>query len=230
MFTPRDGRNSNNRSTDEDPGSRDAALARVFEHRQFGDFTLTDAVRPSPNSGVTPREGYRINHFLDPQSHHRIPRLAASVSAEKLWDIFTSSIDLLNPVVTVVLETSHLAKGGSHKDLMRDSIDLPVLCSYLEDPIIREMLLHDGCTGIAIFNETAPDLEVQLDGHKMIVVYGETTKALDPFVEIMRAAGIFENHNLRFITEAEHIHYTDPNYWETFQQLCASICAEEQTI
>ncbi|NIP86911.1 MAG: hypothetical protein GTO03_15640, partial [Planctomycetales bacterium] len=73
-----------------------------------------------------------------------------SASTEALFDLF---IDLLNPLgdqVDVVLETSHSRQGGGHRDLYREQIDMPVLKSILYD--YEEMLLNDGCAGIAVLN------------------------------------------------------------------------------
>src|SRR3977135_2578091 len=54
----------------------------------YGDFRLTDAVRPSLDLQVVPRQGYRVATFRDAKANLRVPVLAASVSSECLFDRF----------------------------------------------------------------------------------------------------------------------------------------------
>ena len=61
------------------------------------------------------------------------------------------------------------ARRKGHVDLYREHIDLPVLKSILYD--FEELLLNDGCTGIAVLNPHMP-LEVQFDEHKLLIAYG----------------------------------------------------------
>ena len=77
----------------------------------------------------------------------------------------------------VVLETSHHSQSREHEDLYREHIDMPVLKSILCDH--EELLLNDGCTGVAVLNPSIP-VEVQFDEHKLLIVYGED---LSPFEE-----------------------------------------------
>ena len=62
---------------------------------RYGNFALTEAVRPSIGLEVIPRAGYRRDTYCDPESGSKMPVLAASVSAENLFDIF---MDLLDPL------------------------------------------------------------------------------------------------------------------------------------
>src|SRR5262249_11955792 len=124
-------------------------LADHLRVDRYGDFVLTDAIRPAPHLPVVPREGFRIDVFRDPQAGLEVPVLAASVSREKLFDTFLSLLDLLGPVVDVVLETSHHG-GPAHRDLLRERIDLPVLQSHFHD--FEDLLLGDGCTGVAVIS------------------------------------------------------------------------------
>ena len=70
-----------------------------------------------------------------------------------------------------MLETSHNRDTKGHADLYREHIDLPVLKSTLYD--FEDLLLNDGCTGIAVLNPHVPQ-EVQFDEHKLLIVYGKT--------------------------------------------------------
>ena len=59
---------------------------------------------------------------------------------------------------------------NDQEDLYREHIDVPVLKSILLD--FEDLLLNDGCTGIAVINP-AKRQEVQLDEHKLLIVYGD---------------------------------------------------------
>src|SRR5262249_400807 len=120
----------------------------------------------------------------------------------------------LGDVVDVVLESSHDSDGTSHKDLHREHIDLPVLKSYLCD--YEDLLLHDGCTGVAVLSTIAP-MEGQFDEHKLLVVYARNLK---PFEHLLCDGGVRRDDRLKLITEAEHLHSTNPRHEAEFEQLC----------
>ena len=150
--------------------------------RRYGRFMLTDAIRPSIRRQVMPRQGYRVETYQDARAGLKVPVLAASVSRERLFDLFLDLLDPLGDEVDVVLETSHDTDGTTHRDLYRENIDLPVLKSHLCD--FEELLLHDGCAGIAVLSAAGP-MEVQFDEHKLLVVYAHD---LRPFEKLMREA------------------------------------------
>jgi hypothetical protein len=174
---------------------------------------LTDAVRPAQNLPVIPRQGYRRDIYRDDRSGVRVPVLAASVSREQLFDLFLALLEPLGEVVDVVLETSHDGDGTSHRDLVREHIDLPVLMSHFCD--YEDLLLNDGCTGVAVISSTGP-MEVQFDEHKLLVVYA---RDLEPFEDVLRQFGVRRDDGLKLITEGEHLHSTDAQYAEQFEQL-----------
>ena len=157
-------------------------LADHLQEDRYGDFWLTDAIRPSLTRQVVPCEGYRIEMYRDTAAGITVPVLAAAVSRERLFDVFLELLEPLGEVVDVVLETSHDTEGNSHRDLFREHIDLPVLKSHLCD--FEQLLLHDGCTGVAVISKIAP-MEVQFDEHKLLVVYA---RDLQPFEGILQAA------------------------------------------
>jgi hypothetical protein len=188
--------------------------ATHFQQARYGTFLLTDAIRPAPDPLVVPRQGYRLELYRDQDSQLEIPMLAAAVSRERLFDTFLDLLQPLGPVVDVILETSHDTGNGEHRDLFRENIDLPVLMSYLCDH--EDLLLHDGCTGIAVLAENER-MEVQFDEHKLLVVYADD---LQPFQDVLNEAGVRRDDRLRFITEASHLHRTHPRYAAEFEQLC----------
>jgi hypothetical protein len=189
-------------------------LANHLQVDRYGDFWLTDAIRPSIERQVLPCEGYRIEMYRDARAAIEVPVLAAAVSRERLFDLFLDLLDPLGELVDVVLETSHDTDGTSHRDLFREDIDLPVLKSHLCES--EELLLHDGCAGVAVISKTAP-MEVQFDEHKLLVIYARNLK---PFEHILRQAGIARNDRMKLITEGEHLHSTDPRFLPSFERLC----------
>ncbi len=181
---------------------------------RYGRFRLTDAVRPSYDLQVVPTAGYRHDHYHDPDTGVRIPVLMAAASAEQLLDLFLDLVEYTGEEVDVVLETSHDADGNGHQDMVRESIDQPVLTSVLWD--FEDLLLHDGCTGIAVMNADRP-VEVQLDEHKLIVLYGQN---LAIYEKVFEQYGLERDDKMKFITEAEHVHSSSDEYAQQFEQLC----------
>ena len=180
---------------------------------RYGNFQLTDAVRPSIGLDVVPREGYRRDTYCDPDSGSKMPVLAASVSSEKLFEIFMDLLDPLGDVVDVVMESSHESEPGSHADLYREHMDNVILKSTLYD--YESLLMNDGCTGLAALNPNGP-MEVQFDEHKLLFVYAHD---LDEFEDILISHGLKRDDTLKFISEAEHLHSTDDEYREQFDEI-----------
>lgn len=190
------------------------ALSHHLDKDRYGEFWLTDAVRPSMKNQVIPREGYRRENYQDSDKEIEIPVLAAAVSRERLFDVFLDLLYPLGDVVDVIVETSHDGDGNHHRDLYRECIDLPVLQSHLID--FEDLLLHDGCTGIAVMSTSEP-MEVQFDEHKLLVAYAED---LEPFEEILKSYDVWHNDKLKLITEGEHLHNTTSRHMNSFQQFC----------
>lgn len=192
-------------------------LAEHLRVDRYGSFHLTDAIRPALDLPVVPEEGYRIEEYRERKSLFQIPVLTASVSREKLFDVFLTLLEPLGPTVDVVLETSHETGDSRHQDLLREQIDMPVLASHLCD--FEDLLLNDGCTGIAVISTTGP-MEVQFDEHKLLMVYAED---LEPFEEILLQAGLIRKDDMRLLTEAEHLHSTEEGHRENFDLLCCRV-------
>jgi hypothetical protein len=180
---------------------------------RYGDFELSDAVRPSYTLEVVPSAGYRHDVFRDDENRTNVPVLMAAVTKPRVMESFMSLIEPLGEVVDVVLETSHGSKSRGHTDLYREHIDMPILQSTLWD--FEDLLVNDGCTGIAVLNPSIPQ-EVQLDEHKLLIVYGMDLK---PYEKILSANRLPCRENMRFITEAEHVHSTCERYVEEFEEL-----------
>jgi hypothetical protein len=180
---------------------------------KYGSFSLSDAVRPSYDLEIVPSAGFRHDTYRDEDSQQNVPVLMAAESRELLFDTFLELLDPLGPVVDVVLETSHDYRKSGHQDLYREHIDMPILQSILWD--FEELLVNDGCTGIAVMNPGVPQ-EVQLDEHKLLIVYG---KDLREYESLMIDAELPCRDDMRFITEAEHVHSTNEQFIQQFEQL-----------
>lgn len=188
-------------------------LASHLHTVRYGDFQLTDAVRPGPNLPIRPREGYRVEVFRDRQARVKLPMLSAAVSAERVFDTLLALLAPVGEVVHVILESSHGAHSDQHTDLRRDEIDLPVLASHLCE--FENLLTHDGCTGIAVLSPNLP-VEVQFDEHKLFHIYAPS---LAPFRRILHRAGIRHRKLLPLVSEAEHLHHTSEEFVDEFRQL-----------
>jgi hypothetical protein len=188
---------------------------------RYGEFVLTEAIRPALSLPIVPRQGYRRDVYRDRAARIEVPVLAAAVSREALFDLFLELLEPLGPTVDVVIETSHDSNGSSHKDLLREHIDLPVLMSHFCD--FEDLLLNDGCTGTAVIANAAP-MEVQFDEHKLLVVYA---RDLRPFEAIFQRFGVARRDDLKLITEGEHLHSSEPRHLAAFEQMCCRIGVAE---
>lgn len=180
---------------------------------RYNGFTLTKAIRPSYDLQVVPQAGYRHDVFSDPNSGIQIPVLMASVSREQILDVFIDLLEPLGEEVDLILETSHGSEDGEHQDLCRDHIDLPILRSMVYE--FEEQILDDGCLGVAVLNQQLP-LEVQLDEHKLFMVYGQD---LTPFEQVFDRHGIPLDPEIHFLSEAEHVHASSEEFVEQLEEL-----------
>jgi hypothetical protein len=180
---------------------------------RYGSFELTEAVRPSYDLQVVPSEGFRHDCYHDEENRTNVPVLMGAVSGERLFETFLDLLDPLGNVVDVVLETSHSRDQKGHQDLYREHIDLPVLKSILWE--YEELLVNDGCAGVAVLNPGIPQ-EVQFDEHKLLIVYGSQ---LQTFEGVFGERRIGCNDEMKFITEAEHVHSSSDRFSREFDEL-----------
>lgn len=201
-----------------DRRSLEAHLAR----RRYGRFTLTEAVRPSWQLEVVPQAGYRFDTYTDARTGTRLPAIIASVSSEQLFETFLALLEPLGDVCDVVLETSHDAPAGDapRRETTREGIERLVLESVLWD--FEDLLLNDGCTGIAIMHADQP-VEVQLDEHKLLVVYAANR---GPFERVLADRGLVRNDRMRFISQGEHLHTSHTRFARLFDDMAGQLGAE----
>ncbi len=191
----------------------DSQLAAHLQVNQYDSFQLTDAVRPSMDLKIKPVQGYRHDLYVDEETRSKVPVVMAAASREVLFPLFMKLIQKLGSAVDVVLESSHDQSTGGHVDFYREHIDMPVLTSVLWD--YEDLLLNDGCTGIAVLNPNLPQ-EIQFEEHKLLIVYGSP---LEQYEFVLESHGVGENQNMKFITEAEHVHSSSEEFAERFRQL-----------
>ena len=70
-------------------------------------------------------------------------------------------------------------------------------------------------TGLAVLNPAIPQ-EVQFDEHKLLIVYG---KPLAGYEAVFDRFGIRRDDQLKFITEAEHVHSSSDKFYQSFDEL-----------
>lgn len=180
---------------------------------QYGDFLLTEAIRPSFDVQIQPRSGYRYDKFHDGGQGKDIPVLAACASREQLFEVFLDLIDPLGDRVDVVLESSHDPEVDGHVDMYREDIDTVVLKSMLYD--YEDLLMKDGYTGVAVLRPDVP-MEVQFDEHKLLFVYA---KNIRPFERVLQSHGLERDDQIKLISEGEHLHLTEERFIEGFNEL-----------
>jgi hypothetical protein len=195
-----------------DPATLEAHLARS----RYGRFALTEAIRPGWQLDIVPRAGFRHDAYIDPRSGARMPALVAAASAESLFETFLELLEPLGDELDVVLESSH-EEGIGVREFSREGIERLVLESLLWE--FEDLLLNDGCTGISIMHPEQ-SLEVQLDEHKLLVVYAV---ARQPFERILRARGLDRDDRLRFLSQGEHMHTSHARHARHFEQLATRL-------
>jgi len=189
-----------------------ATLEAHLARRRYGRFTLTDAVRPSWQLDVVPQAGYRFDTYLDPAGGRKLPALIGAVSSEDLFETFLGLLGPIGDTVDVVLESTH-ADSGKPSESFREGIERTVLESVLWD--FEDLLLDDGCTGIAVLHPERP-IEVQLDEHKLLIVYAH---ARSPFERVFADLGLARDDRMRFISQGEHLHTSHERFATGFEEM-----------
>jgi hypothetical protein len=168
---------------------------------------------------LQPQQGYRLAVFQG--ATLRMPMLSAAVSAEHLFEVFLELVSLIGDYVDIVVESTHGLEWGQSRLWRREGIEQIVLSSHL--CAFEQLLMHDGCTAIAVINRRRP-AELQLDEHKLVHVY---SPHLRPFRRCLNWWGIPRCRRLPLICEADHIHQTQPQFAHKLTSLLYSLGAEE---
>ena len=203
----------------EQPAAPDRATMEAHLARsRYGGFSLTEAIRPGWQLDVVPQAGFRHDAYVDPRTGARMPAVIAAVSSE---DLFATFLDLLEPLgdsCDVVLESTH--DSATHRrELTREGVERLVLESMLWE--YEDLLLNDGCTSIAVMHPEL-SLEVQLDEHKLLVVYAQSRP---PFERILKGRGLERNDRIRFISQGEHLHTSHARHTRQFEEFAGRLGA-----
>ncbi len=189
----------------------DEELSRHIAISQYGNLTLTDAVRPPP--GAVLCEGYREGVHRDSNGYF-MPILTVAATRDKLCDLFHELLLALPDTVDVHLDGSHETERITTQ--CREEIDLCVLRSILRDPLYENVLLNDGCATVAV---TAPHipLEVQFSEHKTFIIFAREQKA---FRRALRRYDIPLLPDMYVIDDYHpHIHQSSNELEHSFEQL-----------
>jgi len=196
----------------------DKDIRKALSNKSFGTFTLTQAVAICPDSGLTPREGYK-RFREETNDGFTYNFLAVSVSAERLFDVFDELVSCMANACGVALE-DHRAEQVDHVDYIAHQKDTVVVRSILRD--FEDMVLDDGFLGVAVFSES--DLvEVQISDHKLIYIMADD---LNPFQEILFKHGIREDQDLAFIFDVPHFHIAEEDGEAKLEALKDRLCID----
>lgn len=187
----------------------------VVECGEAGAFRLPRGIRPGPQSTVVPKEGYRHGVFKD--GGRKVPMLAASVSAERLFEVFTDLLGPFEDSVDVYLQRHAGAENA--REMLREGVEVPVLLSHLYGA--EELLVEDGATGLVVCaSHGKPMTEVHFDDHKALIVYAYN---LTPFMEVLDNHRIPRDPKHRLVLEEQHIHLEIPEGEDAFDQFACEL-------
>lgn len=194
--------------------------------KKYGSFTLPWGISPSYDLQVIPRAGFQ-ERWYNPCGANGTPVLLISASREAIFNLFLDLAGFLGKTVDTILETSHRRidsdnrhrrLDGQHIDIVAEDSDLPVLLSALTD--FEELLVDDGCTGIAIA-DLKKHIELQFDEHKMLFFHGwsKFRRKILSLMSEYKIPQIPAEKQKCFVVDAEHAHSTHRRFAEEFEAL-----------
>jgi len=207
-------------------------LKAHMDRAVYGDFLLTDAVRPSYDLKVVPKTGFKCE-LMQEEREGQVPVIVISASGEILFRLFLDIISLLHGKVVVRLCLTHggvpmssTGKWLSCREFLRHKIDFAELKRILLG--FENFLLDDGRTSIAISNYDEIDrVEIQFDEHKIIRVCNWPAIS-DELSMILKKYRIPQDPKMEFIDSVEHVQQISENSEEKLEELVDAIGAEEQ--
>ncbi len=194
-------------------------MQKILSKSRYGNFQLTEAIRVFNENGNVPSQGFKRDIYHK-KGEKPSQVLVISLSQENLFDTFLKFLDLIDETPDVVLETSHYRGHREPYRLYREALDLPILKSHLD--VYRDKFLEDGCAGISIY-KPSKKLEIQFDEHKLIYVYSDRLKRLQPFEGILFDLGIIRSVSIKFVTEGRHVHLSSHELKAEFDEFCQNL-------
>lgn len=195
----------------------DTEFAAHLARDRYGDFLLTQAIRPDPD--LQPIEGYRYGAYAYPTMS--VPTIVAAASREKLAELFLELTALVAPDVDVYVDMTH--NYPPTEKYRREGIDNVVFQSMVHD--YSDIILDDGFLGIAVGGGDGEELcEVGLDEHKLLFIYGHQLQRFD---RILREFGIAHKQDMKFIMDAPHLHRSSDGFFQKALELVEALDAEK---
>lgn len=202
------------------PGRVELTEEQVEEHLStscYGDFELTDAVRLLRGSRIVPQRGYQFDVYTSPAKDSQTPLLIAAETKSNLlplfYDLMAALFEESTEFVHVVLQSSHEAHEDTRIEYVAEDVEPVILQSHLYD--FEDLLLNDGCFGIAVLDTHVP-IEVAFCDHKLLTVYGS---GLAPFERVMRRHSVPLKPAMEFIISDLHIHSSSGEHPGQFERL-----------
>jgi len=199
---------------------------------RYGNFILSNAVRPAYNLSNVPTEGFTLHSYRLADTNEVLPALIASVSREKIVTAFHGLLnDTIDPTgeVHAMLDGTHYVESREDEpeQFIRHPIDRVVLQSYLKQERFENLLLNDGCSGISVVNVSdGSPLEVQLDEHKLFYLAGDMER-MESCIRVFQSLGICYRHRMQSIIHSEHLHQSNASHREAFEDLVLELDAEK---
>ena len=200
---------------------QDEHLERLRRDRIVNDFVLTAAVFPALDNEIEPQEGFRLYRNDGFYKINGGCLIIASVSAEKMRDLFLALIRRIGPVMSVSIE-----------DYYSDDRNVIDYLSYDRDVFLVENIIdrywrliqnnHD--VKVSIFSGF-PKVELIVTRIKTIDIHVVEPV---PFVEVLEAYGLREKPKMRFFFEGAYYAYNDYAGTDTFFRLTSELEVHEK--
>lgn len=196
---------------------------RVFH--QAG-FLLSPGVCPC-DSNVVLDSGFRYSRYKDGKKE--VPVIIIAVSYDLLFDLFYDLAVYIfsnrdrSSFVSAGLRTYHKPHTiSSPLEVSRERIDLSVFLSKLCD--FEKLIVDDGFTSASIVS-AALKLDLQIDDHKLVVVYSDKGNQLVKIADWLKRRGVKEIPCLRTVADNEHSHNSKDEYRVLFANLAQQVGA-----
>ena len=196
-------------------------LERLRRDRMVNDFVLTSAVFPALDNDIEPQEGYRLYKNDGFYKINGGCLIIASVSAEKMRNVFLSLLRRIGPVMSV-----------SFEDFYSDDRNVIDYLSYDRDLFVVEnlfdrywrMIQNNHDLKVSVFS-AFPKVELIVTRVKTINIHVVEPV---PFIEVLEEYGLREKPQMRFFIEGTYYAYNDYAGTDTFFRLTSELEVHEK--
>lgn len=198
----------------------------LYRQRICGMLELTNAVRPTNEAFLM--EGYQQTRTELPGFPDGLPTIVAAVAREKLFDVFMACVEQLGEQTDVLLDSLHdplLPDGRSWRSPPRTQ---SALRNLLGKNDVRDLLLHDGHTGISVISSLYP-MEVALPDHKTLLIHGrpQDDGAYEELLSVFRAFRVREIPSLLTIRDYPRLAFSPIGSFERLMTLAQALDCDE---